>query len=386
MRGSLQTPLPTRCIYRQLLREASYLPPLCQPYAKQQIRSRFRKHIHDPVNDAATKARVRRAQHDLRYLWAANHGMIDNVFRILMLTFGRLGRRRRELIKAFLQPEPPADSVELAKQIEEIKQQSQPPPPPQDGTQQQQTKKKLPPDWLDKWDLDKLHALASSQAKWSFWSPKAELKSKKLDPEEDIPKTNTWGRPLPAKLKRSKLRKWYKNLINKIMPPVGRDEWETLRLVASGQADKDLWKMPTRRPLARPLQPGGEAAAAGAAESSDTKVWDWKAYATQAVRHVERGSSRSQKGRTGEEGEAPYGLGKPIGVHDLNRTRLWTRLYAKIWAMTPMMERAPDSESGWNVQWGKIKRQIPYATDAQMVFLEGAEPVKSRSMRGKKAP
>lgn len=366
---SLSTRLPTRVIYRRLLREASYLPPLCQSYAKDQIRTRFRKHIYDPVDDPQTKTRIRKAQHDLRHLWAANHGMVDNMFRILMRTYGRVGKRRRDLIHNLLRPEPPADSEELAKQIEESRQQD---------AQELQSKKKLPPDWLDKWNTEKLLALAASQARQSFWSPKSELK-KKLNPEAGIPEKNVWGRPLPAKLKKSKLRKWYKVLIEKVMPPVGRDEWEALRLLATGEADKSLWAMPARRPLAKSLE-----SYETDAEDNSSKTWNWKTYATQAVRHIERGQSRSQKGRTGEQGEAPYGLGTPIGMRNYDRTRLWKRLYAKIWAMTPVMEKAAGTKAGWQVEWGRVKREVPVATLEQMDWFEGAEPAKAPKLRKQK--
>lgn len=355
---SLRKRLTVREIYRQLLREASYLPPLCQPYAKDRIRTRFRKHVYDDPNAPETKTRISRAQHDLRSLWAANHGVVDSMFRILMMAYGRVGQRRRELIKTFLRPEPPTDSDELAKQIEEQR---------QDACT---NTKKRPSDWLDQWDTEKLGVLAASQAKQSFWSPKTELKNKKLNPAETIPEQNVWGRPLPAKLQRSKTRKFYKTMINKIMPPVGRDEWETLRLLATGKADRSLWQMPARRPPARSQE-----------VEDDDKTWDWKAYATQAVRHIERGSSRSQKARTGEEGEAPYGLGSPLGLHNYNRERLWKRMYAKIWAMTPVMEKASDTKSGWRIQWGKILREIPVATPEMETFVEGAEAAGNPRMR-----
>lgn len=366
----LRTRLPTRELYRQLLREASYLPPLCQPFAKDRIRGRFHEHIHDPVDCPQTKTRIREAHHELRNMWAANHGTVGNMFRILMFTFGRLGKRRRELIRTLLLPEPPADSTELEKQIEAQSKESRDP--------SSRSKKKLPPDWLDKWNTDKLLALAKSQARHTFWTPKSEVKNKKLNPEEHVPEKTVWGRPPAAKLERSKIRKWYKSLVDKIMPPLGRDEWETLRLLATGVADKSLWEMPPRRPLAvTPPSFGGQPV------QESNKAWDWKAYATQAVRHIERGSSRSQKGRTGEQGEAPYGLGPPIGLHQYKRLRLWTRLYAKIWAMTPVMEKAPETASGWRIEWGKIRREVTVATPELAALFEGAEPAKARA-RGKR--
>lgn len=367
MRRPLQVPILH--LYRHLLREASYLPPLCQRFAKDQICTRFHKHRHDRVTDPATKERVRRARHHLRYLWAANHGLLDNMLRILLLAFGRVGRRRRELIHDLvLRKETPADSAELARQIEVEK-----------GRQQEP--KKLPPDWLDRWDLPKLHALAASQSQRSFWSPKPDVRWKKLNAEDDLPKENTWGRPLAAKLKRSKLRKWYKRLINRIMPPVSRSEWETLGLLATGRAEKSLWQMPTRRPSAQLLN-GGD----GDATGRHPKVWDWKAYATKPVRSIERGSSRSQKARTGEEGEAPYGLGSPLGLHSYNRSRVWERLYLKVWAMTPIIEEATGQKGKWRIQWGQVRRQYPVAMPTQTAFfIETESRSKKKGKINKKA-
>lgn len=358
--------LTTLHIYRHLLRQSSYLPPVCQTYTRDQIRTRFRHHHHDDPVSPSTKLRLRRAQHDLRYLCAANNGLHANMLRILLLTYGRLGKRRRLLIHHFVAKPPPADQQELADHIR---------------NEQARHPKRLKRDWLDGWNLSKLHALAESQARRSFWSPKPELKGRKLAPEEEIPKENTWGRPMPAKLARSKLRRLYIAMINRIMPPVGKSEWDTLALLATGKADPSLGQMPPRRPQARSLY--GEDVDGG---KEGRKAWDWRAYATTPVRSIERGSSRSQKARTGEQGEAPYGLGSAIGTRNYDRSRMWKRLYNRIWEMTPTMTEVDGQRGKWEIRWGQTLREVPFAAPGQTAFFEGAVAAKGKKSRKKQRP
>lgn len=385
MPRSLQSYLPPLHIYRQLLREASYLPPVCQSFARSQIRTRFRVHQSDPPASRApaTRLRLRRARHDLRYLWAANNGLASNMFRILLLAYGRIGKRRRTLMANFVAKEMPVDSAALEAQIRaevaeaeaEAGRRERKSKKDESGKNCATTRRALRPDWLDAWDLPKLHVLAASQARRSFWSPKPEIKGNKLKPENDIPTENSWGRPLPMKLARSKLRKWYKLLVNRLMPPVARGEWDTLRLLATGQPDRSLWAMPSRRPRAKSWLPGDK--------EDGEKTWDWRRYATEPVRSIERGSSRSQKARTGEEGEAPYGLGPPIGLQNYDRLRMWQRLYTKVWLMTPTMAESETQKGRWDIHWGQTSREVPVATPMQTAFFEGAVAGKTRRGRRK---
>ncbi|KAF3766703.1 hypothetical protein M406DRAFT_53276 [Cryphonectria parasitica EP155] len=367
----------TLALFRSLLREASYLPPVCRPFVADQIRTRFRAHMHDKSShkSALTLSRISRARHNLRLLHAANMGHMETMRRVLMLSFGRIGKRRRVLMSRFLAKPPPADSDELARQIREEAEGPQGPgrEAPAGGPKQGRQLKR---DWLDNWDLPKLHALAASQAKRSFWSPKPSIKGNKLNPQEAIPELNIWGRPLAARLRRSKMRKWYKAQVNRLMPPVGRGEWEMLRHLAAGTADRNLWEMPTRRPQGLPVYQGGRPEEEGYDSKQQSGggggKWDWKEFATHPVRHIERGSSRSMKVRTGEQGEAPYGLGAPIGVHSYKRARFWTRLYSKIWEMTPTMTKVEDQPGRWHVEWGRVEKKTPVATANQAAFFKDA--------------
>lgn len=228
-------------------------------------------------------------------------------------------------------------------------------------------------DWLERWDLQKLHALATSQASQGFYSLKPDVKAHKLEPEKEIPKTNIWGRPLAKKLVRSKRRKWYKRLINRVMAPVGRGQWEALRDLASGDADRSLYMMPPRRTRVERIE-----------EKKERETWDWRRYAVEPVRSVERGMSRSKIAWTGQVPTGPYGARNGTDIHDYSSKRFWRRLYMRVWEATPTMAEKPGEEGQWNVEWGGISRRVPVARPEQMAFFDGEIPATAsqRKKRG----
>jgi hypothetical protein len=346
---------PTLHIYRGLLREASYLPPICQPYIRQQIVSRFRRHAADQPICPQTRRRIRRAHHDLRFLYAANNGLVDNLYRVLLLVFGRIGSRRRLLIHELLRQDPPVDSEQLEAAIaRDTHARSY---TAKDGSLAQRH-----PDWLDKWDTEKLRTLATSQARRGpAHSPRPDIRASQTNPAARLPATNIWGRPLPAVLARSKLRKEYVRLINRILPPLPSSDWQTLRALALGHADSSaLCQMPPRRSHPAPLLGDHDA----------STRWCWHAYATQPVRAVERASSRSQRGRNGYPVPGPHGQDAAIGLHKYT-PRLMRRLFAKVWEMTPTMEARPGAEGEWDITWGKVPKDVPVAAAAHGSFFEG---------------
>lgn len=367
--------IPPLHLYRHLLREATYLPKPCAPYVRQQITTRFRKHKKDDPQARLTKRRLRAAQSQLRSLHAANAGVIDDMEHILHLTLGRWGRRRRILMIQNFRTNPQPNDTRPGFS------RGMPLSLPHQTLHHGQP---LEEDWLDSWDLPKLAALAASQAKHTYFSMKPELKERQLKiTEDEIPAENALGRPFGAKAARSKLRKWYKYIIDKLMAPLPRDEWEALGRLARGEEHAwDVGGPPPRRKMC------------GEAETTTTtmtkkKQWDWRVYAVEPVRSVERAQSRSMKARTGEEGEGPYGLGRAIGLHNYERERLWRRLYSRIWQATPTMELMEDGKK-WKVEWGKWEQSnIPVAIPSQMAFFDArvagsdadAELVKQR-LRG----
>lgn len=351
---------PTLHVYRGLLRQASYLPPICRPYVRQQIVSRFRRHARDPPACPQTRRRLRQACHDLRFLYAANNGLVDNLYRILLLVFGRTGSRRRLLVHSLVRPDPPTSSAQLEAAIARDTQART--YTAKDGSLTQRA-----PDWLDKWDTRKLRALAASQAKRGpAHSPRPDIKASQTDPAARLPLTNIWERPLPAVLARSKLRKEYVRLVNRILPPLPASDWATLRALALGHADSStLCQMPQRRPPAVPPQGG---------PGVSTQQWSWHAYATEPARAVERASSRSQRGRTGRPVPGPHGQDAAIGLHTYT-PRLLRRLFAKVWEMTPTMEARPGVEGRWDITWGKVPKDVPVAAAAHAALFDGAPAV-----------
>ncbi|KAJ0118566.1 hypothetical protein J7T55_012818 [Diaporthe amygdali] len=348
-------------IYRDLLRQASYLPPICQPYVRQQIVSRFRRHAADEPASPQTRRRVRQARHHARFLFGANSGLVDNLHRILLLVFGRTGCRRRLLVHALLRRDPPADSAQLEAAI--VQDAHARTYIAKDGSLAQR-----PADWLDKWDTQKLRALASSQAqRGPAHSPRPDIKTSQTNPAARLPHSNIWERPLPATLARSKLRKEYVRLINRVLPPLPATDWHTLRALALGHADSiALCHMPARRLPATPLHDDH----AASTHAAGTR-WHWHAYATEPVRSVDRPSSRAHRGRTGHQAPGPHGQGAAIGLHRYT-PRLLRRLFAKIWEMTPTMEARLGVEGKWDIVWGKVAKDVPVAAATHAVFFEGA--------------
>ncbi|KAL2267947.1 hypothetical protein VTJ83DRAFT_5224 [Remersonia thermophila] len=349
---SPQTPLH---LYRQLLREASYLPPIARPYIDKQIKTGFRKHQKHDAKDAQ---RMRQGKHDLRVLRAANLGDLVRMRRVLLRAFGRMGRRRRELMADLLKKPPPTNTEELAKLAANVSSISS-------GDRDA--------DWLDAWDTEKLRALAKSQmAAGLINTPKPPITVSNIKPEQAVPAENSWGRPLHPKPARTKLKNAWKLVADKCMPPLPREEWQALGDIVEGVV-KGRWLPPPRRPLAQPLAP-----------QEPMRRWDWEAYAVKPVAAVDRPANRRNKLLTGAvDDNTPTGDPEPINCHRYT-PRLWRRLLGGIWQLTPVMEPHPAGK-GWSIAWGKPKFEPAKATKGALEFFsslpEPAEPPKGGRKR-----
>ncbi|KAK3937009.1 hypothetical protein QBC46DRAFT_19724 [Diplogelasinospora grovesii] len=341
----LQIPHPktTLHLYRHLLREASYLPPAARPFITGRIQARFRSHRFE----GQPKAYIRQGHHGLRCLRAANAGDVIRMRRVLFLAFGRLGRRRRELVDELVRRPPPVDSAALEKAIESTV----------------SSVSGRDPDWLDKWDLDKLSAFVQSQTRTSHQTtPKSAITSKQADPAKSVPAEDIWGRALSPRLARSKLRKGWKILISKVLPPLPKSEWQLLYNLAQGNVPRSEWDVPARRSVAL-----SEPANHGI--GSDDQAWDWKAYATKPVSRVDIQRSRRNMLLSGAVDEASLVKQQPLVCHHYT-PRLWRRLYGNILQISATMDKKSNGE-GWDVVWGKQEFKAPPATARHMEFFEG---------------
>ncbi|KAK4238316.1 hypothetical protein C8A03DRAFT_15189 [Achaetomium macrosporum] len=341
-------------LYRHLLREASYLPPLARPFADGQIKDRFRQHQKDDPEGEKTRGRIRQAHHELRVLRAANAGDMTRMRRVLLRAFGRVGRRRRELMAGLLHRDMPTNTEELQKYAAE-------------ALDIAAAGREI--DWLDAWDLKKLRTFANSQIQAGLVNnPKSDITPAQINPGKSIPTENAWGRPLTPKLARTKLKKLWKTAADKCMPPLPREEWERLGNLVTGAVHDPRLLPPARRPVARSMSgdgPGG-------------RNWDWQSYAIKPVAVVDRPANRQNKLLTGAvDDNTPTGDPQPIECHNYT-ARTWQRLLASIWRLTATMEKRPDGQS-WKIEWGKLEFWPAAASAGDMEFFRDfPEPEKQR--------
>ena len=223
-------------IFRALLRQCTYLPdPAARQYMHGHIVSRFRDyHPRSTIpltsrrqkSTALVQQRIpdllRTARKGLVFLRRANDGHMRHLGRILAMTYGRIGKRRHQLLHDLKIPDIPVDQAALEK-LKEPGNQEVPHP------------------------SEQLMALIKSQARRKL-SHFSRPNTPHIEPE--IPEKNSWGRSMPIKRVRNIKRRWYAETLDRIMPPLPEDEWENLLLRASG-------KLPWEGPVARRQWAGG---------------------------------------------------------------------------------------------------------------------------------
>lgn len=217
-------------LFRALLRQCTYLPdPLARSCLRAHVVSRFRDYaIHKPkiklrpkrkpisLIAARRPALLKTARKGLLFLQRANHGHHLHLSKILAMAYGRVGKRRHELLKALKIPDVSLDAETLQKLSHPTNQQA-----PQPSKQ--------------------FLALIKSQLK-----KKQMIFSRgpiKLA-QPVIAEENSWGRPMPVKRVRNIKRRWYAESMDRIMPPLPQGKWEMLQKLVSGELQ---WEGPVQR-------------------------------------------------------------------------------------------------------------------------------------------
>ncbi|EWG51442.1 hypothetical protein FVEG_16795 [Fusarium verticillioides 7600] len=399
----IPTYLPPLHLYRHILRETSYLPPAIRPEVTHRIRTRFRS--HRKYDRHQNRHRVT-AVNLLRKLRAANSGKQTLMEDLIMEAFGRTGARRRSLLSDFIKLEPPSNSDALEAliqgveaheksaetvELKAIKLQADSSPhkpaetaidsqtstnPPKDSNETpgngEEPKAKAPlvrkgpkplqPAFYAKWDTEKLRKLLRSQrdlqqsARLSW--PHRDIKS--LQPDSKVPSQTIWGKSPTPNIYQAKRAKFWKRISNKTMPPLGKDEWDLLGRLSSGAQQEDQWKVPERRPVAKPSH--------GSTTKSDT--WDWEGYASRPASQVERQSPLSVYGLVGRNKEKhPY---QPRLNHQEYSPRWFRRAYQRVWQFTPKMD--PDSKPDkLKFIWGALTTPAVPPTRAQLAIFEDVD-------------
>lgn len=217
-------------LYRGLLRQCSYLPDsTARKFFRDYIISRFRRYhprkILSTRNQDKRSVRVveqrqpallKTAQRGLLFLQRANDGHQRHLAKVLGMTYGRIGKRRHNLMEPLLVADIPADQAA----VEGIGDSAA------EGVQNSSRQ---------------MQALIKEQArkKITFFS-----RSNRPTVKPEIPEMNAWGRPMPVKRVRNLRRRWYAETLDRLMPPLPEPEWKRLRGLASGQL---RWEGPVPR-------------------------------------------------------------------------------------------------------------------------------------------
>ncbi|EAW11972.1 uncharacterized protein ACLA_007310 [Aspergillus clavatus NRRL 1] len=226
MSSPLIPPEQWRHLFRALLRECSYLPdPIAKGYMHDYVVQRFRRYNDiskaKPLSDPHRQFSLHKtATQKLSLLKRANEGYSRPLEKVLRLSYGRKGKKRRELLDTFIAPEVPPDAAAVMSLVEK-------PIMFEDGWK--------PPSIV----ID----LLKSQLNNGMISQLND-RSVVRNLEPPIPKENSWGKPV-AKSRRRNIRKtWYQSLLDGLLPPLPDTQLETLEGLISGEMP---WTSPRKR-------------------------------------------------------------------------------------------------------------------------------------------
>ena len=278
---------------RHLLRECTYLPdPAARDYFRSFILSRYR--AYNPKKNDSTEfafppkrlwildeqrqSRLLRACRKTRSaLYRASHGDKKCLEKVLLYTYGRAGKRRHDLLQPYLPPDIPSDGDAVRGLMENLEKPANQQVPRISSA---------------------LRAIAASQKK----QPQehiSRLPVRDIDPR--IPKINSWGRPMPVKRVRNIKRRSYSKLLDKILPPLPRQEWERLRDLSTGR--------------------------------------------------IPFGGTVKRRGKVSEMPEnSPF---QPHTIHSRFMRRLWSKVFVQCSTMSS------DGSGAWRVQWGNLSKELP---------------------------
>ncbi|KAM0326592.1 hypothetical protein ACHAQA_006461 [Verticillium albo-atrum] len=368
----LAHPLRPLHLYRHLLREASYLPSIARPHISDRIRSRFRstrdnlksfqwtgkpdKTLENAARETQrrTKAALWEGCRHLRRLRAANAGDVARMLRILRVAFGRLGKRRRELLNDLLHQDPPADTAALEARLGKLT-------IAETATDKLTTgKKELPlkPRTPDHWDTANLILYLRSQKRQQDHTTPASWPRTLLtntNPERGLDQLMTiLDQPMPERRLRIRREKWWKTAAERLMPPLAKPEWHLLAQAARGDLPADQYKTLPRRPVAQ----------SGSVPTEQTqKTWNWNSYAEKPAFFVERPRAGRNSRVVDLPDVGPYGTNPQSRVRALSGRQL-RRQYLNLWESCSFAEQDPTTLKK-SFQWGTRKR-VPTASPIQL--------------------
>ncbi|RKF64573.1 hypothetical protein OnM2_018067 [Erysiphe neolycopersici] len=337
-------------LYRNLLRATSYFPDrFAQAIIHKHVVHRFKKArqraieaselesrrqskgfkliLSSSASLATLKQRLSYGYQKLGALKRAVEGDANCFLKVLMIAYGRVGRRRRELIKILLTDDPGNIPEDTAALVEILNGNSN-----IEKLLESQNLKGGP----------KFNAFLKSQYACRIKDVRDTIKE--LEPK--IPKENIWGRPLPLKRVATIKKNWWSMVLKKLLPPVTREEFQRLRSLSIDTTQHE-WFM-SKRKAAIPLN-----------EKSVMKnSLQWLHIFKTPIRDLDEKEIDIIKctpfGLVRDENEiiSPSKFKRPPIQKFIRSHRSMRRLYGKVWALTPTMSK--DEVTGiWNIEWGR---------------------------------
>jgi hypothetical protein len=309
------------------------------------------------------QAKQREAKKGLNYLRRANLGEKPCLRRILFLAYGRMGRRRRALLEDLLKP------------VASVDEESPPPaastPAPLhtlyytntrclqffDAPQKAKARGKRGEEKVTFQFSDghpRLKAVLTSQAHAGV-TLGAELKRTTASMDT----YNVWGRTMPIRRARNYVRKFYADIMAKVLPPLPNEEWDQLAALARGEV---RW--------------AGLVARRTRATTPKFSSLDEAMHPNAAV--IERGLALEKPSKA----DRPAGNQRPHNI----TSRTMRRLYAHILSYCCKLE--------WNEQWGKWEVVWPkvgsalstvYSRPTEEALFAGVDSQGKRPGRGREA-
>ncbi|OCL01613.1 hypothetical protein AOQ84DRAFT_217272 [Glonium stellatum] len=371
-------------LFRALLRETTYLPDAdARLFCRQQIITRFKAYQPDtkslPVWQTGLTPYKRRwpdtikrraakkqkeARKALTFLRRANNGDMSCLERVLLHTYGRIGRRRHKLLERLLEPEVAADSMTVEAMLK-ANAASLKPPLQQIyhsgrgalryfAAPRRTSETEVEYEISDKYP--KLKAVIKSQQSTTAHNPvRSVLKASKVV----APSKNIWGRPMPIKRARNIVSRWYKSTVEKILPPLPDYEWDRLCGLAAGDIK---WEgLIPRRPVGidrSQTHKFGDsyltllASAVPSPATSDTLNATSRdtILQTSKMKILRDGLTL----RTPSFADVPRGKDRPHNI----TPRFMRRLYAKVSAQCCKLTCDPIRQT-WQVEWGSFMKLNP---------------------------
>ena len=338
-----------RHAYRSLLRATTYLPDsAARTYIHNHIVASFRsvankikfrvvngQRIGHLIYRYHRDTHINKVWQKTRHLERAADCNIAELEKILYITYGRAGKRRRELVQQLLLTEEhalPQDESALSDLIS--------------GRPEENNPKKHQP-------TSKIHAfLRSQQANHPIATSKPKIRN--LVPQ--IPKETLWGRPVPLSRQKRMRKRFWADILDKVLPPVPEHEWNRLRDFATGAIPiEDL--PPLRGRGLRRNRPSGKQLA-----PPEIRLYEY--FTTPTRLH------KSEVDENSAELDMDTRIRRKFAT-----PRYMRRLYGTIWSLTPTMSQDATTMM-WTTKWGGGRSasdlgQVTAPSTSDMELFEG---------------